>query len=359
MSMLTSPPHSPAPAAEPESARRLPPAAFQRPLPRALYIEPTNRCNSLCTTCPRTFWPMEAAADMSFERFRRIVDQFPLLDRVVLHGLGEPLLNRDLPAMIRYLKARPEGTKVVFNSNSLTLSARLAAELVESGLDEYRASLDGATPTTYKAIRGVDALARVSRNLRLLVDTKAQRGAAAPHISAWFIALRENLHELLDVIRLSHAAGIREFYMQRFVYFGVGLGVVEQSLYRRLKDDERGLIEQAEALCHELGMRFVASGATSPINMLSHEMQQERPWSECRRPTTLSYITANGTVLSCCFVPFVTHDYGESSGLILGNAFEQPFAAIWNGAAYDEFRRRIVTDDPASCCRGCGSKWSL
>jgi len=25
------------------------------PLPEVLYIEPTNRCNSLCTECPRTF----------------------------------------------------------------------------------------------------------------------------------------------------------------------------------------------------------------------------------------------------------------------------------------------------------------
>ncbi len=85
----------------PDAANR---AASRRPLPRSLYIEPTNRCNSLCTTCPRTFWPMEAAADMSFERFKSIVDQFPTLDRVVLHGLGEPLLNRELPAMICELR---------------------------------------------------------------------------------------------------------------------------------------------------------------------------------------------------------------------------------------------------------------
>src|SRR5437016_954224 len=105
-----------------------------RSLPKSLYIEPTNRCNSLCMTCPRTFFPMEAPADMSFERFRAIVDQFPVLERVVLHGLGEPMLNRDLPSMIRYLKARPEKTYVIFNSNSLSITQRRATELIESGL---------------------------------------------------------------------------------------------------------------------------------------------------------------------------------------------------------------------------------
>src|SRR5688500_15388644 len=145
-----------------------------RPLPRSLYIEPTNRCNSLCTTCPRTFFPMESPADMTFERFKGIVDQFPVLDRVVLHGLGEPMLNRDLINMISYLKARPEKTQVVFNANSLALTPEKATGLVTSGLDEYRASLDGATPATYKAIRGVNGLSKVIRNLRMLVETKRQ-----------------------------------------------------------------------------------------------------------------------------------------------------------------------------------------
>ncbi len=330
-----------------------------RPLPRTLYIEPTNRCNSLCTTCPRTFYPMERPADMSLAHFQAIVDQCPVLDRVVLHGLGEPMLNRDLVPMIAYLKARPEATQVVFNSNSLSLTPAMAERLVLSGLDEYRASLDGATPATYQAVRGVNALPRVTRHLRLLVETKRRLGAATPHISAWFIAMRENLHELLDVVRLSHSVGITAFYMQRFVYFGAGLGTAEQSLYHRLQETERTLIGQAEALCADLGMTFHASGATTPLQMMATTGPDARPWSACRRPTTLSYITANGNVLSCCFVPFVNAEYAQSGALILGNAFAEPLAAIWNGAAYQEFRRRILTDDPASCCRGCGSKWSL
>jgi len=331
----------------------------ERPLPRSLYIEPTNRCNSLCTTCPRTFFPMETPADMTFERFKGIVDQFPVLDRVVLHGLGEPMLNHDLIEMIAYLKARPEKTHVVFNANSLALTPEKAEGLVTSGLDEYRASLDGATPATYKAIRGVNGLPKVTRNLRMLVETKRRLGSETPRVSSWFIAMRENLLELLDVVRLSNDIGINEFYMQRFVYFDTGLGVEEQSLYHRLKEEERALVAQAEELCRVLGMDFHAAGATTPLNMMSAEVRSTRPWSECQRPTTLSYITANGNVLSCCFVPFVSHDYPEIGDLILGNAFEQPFHEIWSGAAYKEFRRRILTDDPARCCVGCGNKWSL
>ena len=62
--------------------------------PVCLYLEVTNRCNLLCETCPRTFEELEPPADMSWELFTSIVDQVPDVARVVLHGVGEPMLVR-------------------------------------------------------------------------------------------------------------------------------------------------------------------------------------------------------------------------------------------------------------------------
>ena len=62
--------------------------------PVCLYLEVTNRCNLLCETCPRTFEALEPPADMSWELFTSIVDQVPDVARVVLHGVGEPMLVR-------------------------------------------------------------------------------------------------------------------------------------------------------------------------------------------------------------------------------------------------------------------------
>src|SRR5919108_5683083 len=100
-------------------------------LPRSIYIEPTTRCNELCQQCPRTLLSREEDRDLNYDEFRYIVDQFPALDRVVLHGLGEPLLNKDLPLMIRYLKER--GTYVLFNSNGIALTVHKGQELIEAG----------------------------------------------------------------------------------------------------------------------------------------------------------------------------------------------------------------------------------
>src|SRR4051812_13912053 len=86
-----------------------------KPQPDSLYIEVTKNCNEKCSMCPRTHhWP-DRRDNLSFEHFTHIVAQAPGLNRTVLHGLGEPLLNPHLFAMVRYLKAR--GVYVLFNSN--------------------------------------------------------------------------------------------------------------------------------------------------------------------------------------------------------------------------------------------------
>src|SRR5467141_1391631 len=118
------------------------------------YLETTNRCNLLCTTCPRTYTELEPPADMSWRLFTSIVDQIPDLERAVLHGVGEPMLVKSLPRMVRYLKDR--GTYVLFNTNGTVLNEKNGRALIDAGLDELRVSLDAANAKTFLAIRGKD-----------------------------------------------------------------------------------------------------------------------------------------------------------------------------------------------------------
>ena len=110
--------------------------------PVCLYLETTNRCNLLCTTCPRTYEELEPPADMSWELFTSIVDQIKELNRAVLHGVGEPMLVKNLPRMVRYLKDR--GTYVLFNTNGTVLNEKNGRALIAAGLDELRVSFDAA-----------------------------------------------------------------------------------------------------------------------------------------------------------------------------------------------------------------------
>lgn len=323
-------------------------------LPRSLYLETTNRCDSKCRTCARTFNTLEPPKDLTLSELKGVVDQFPVLDRVVLHGIGEPLLNRELVPMIRYLKAK--GATVLFNSDAITLTPARARGLIESGLDEYRVSMDAATRETYLTIRGVDRFDRVVGNVQTLVDLQRTLDRATPRVSIWFTAMRVNLEELPAFVRLAEKIGVPEVYVQRLVFYGRGLAVRDQSLHASLQEQEQRLLEEAERVARTAGIALRASGLTTPLQSLAGTAEQRRPWAGCQRPWSLSYVTANGNVFPCCVSPWVAKNY---SGTILGNAFEQRFDDIWNGERYQRFRADFESDTPPDPCRGCGRLWSI
>ena len=330
-------------------------------LPRQVYIEVTNHCNSLCVSCPLTydhFLPYEPKHHLSWENFRRIVDQTPVIERAILHGIGEPLLNRDLPRFIAHLKQR--GAHVLFNTNGVLLDERRGDALVAAGLDELRVSLDAVTPELYARLRGIDKLPRIVKNLRAFIERHG--GAQQPRVSLWLVGMHENLHQLPDFVRLGAQLGVSEVYLQRLVYFGNGeriaddtTMVAEQSLYASLEERQAALIVECELLADQLGVVFRASGATTPHESVS--VKGDHPWQGCMRPWTLMYITANGTALPCCISPFAAQDY---TSIILGNVLEQPLADVWNGERYQELRSAVLSDAPAPWpCQFCGVKWSL
>jgi MoaA/NifB/PqqE/SkfB family radical SAM enzyme len=323
------------------------------PLPRSLYLETTSRCNSRCKTCILTFGGREPQTDLGWREFRRLVDRFPALDRVLLHGIGEPLLNAALPAMIAHLKAR--GAAVIFNSNVITLGRRRGSALIDAGLDELRVSLDATTRETYARVRGVDAFAKVVENLEAFARLRRERAASRPHVSLWFTALRDNIDEIPALVPLAMRSGARGIHLQRLVYNGLGLATAEQSLYGRLQDRETALIHKTEEAASAAGLEFSASGATAPEVSLT-PVRDDRPWSACRRPWTLVYVTVHGNVLPCCIAPWITSNY---RGIVLGNLLEQSLEEVWWGDRYLGFRSDLQTDHPPEPCGGCGVKWSL
>ncbi len=324
-------------------------------MPVCLYLEVTNRCNLLCETCPRTFEALEEPADMSWDLFRRIVDQIPDLARAVLHGVGEPMLVRELPHMVRYLKAR--GTYVLFNTNGTLLRPATFGDWIATGLDELRVSLDAADAATYRAVRGKDFFDRILRNVRRFTDFQRHAGAVTPRVSLWLTGLKETVLQLPQFVHLAAEMGVGEVYLQRLVFDEAGFGLArgESSLFARADPAEEEAIAAAQALGRTLGVRLDASGATEPG--LSLRRQEEgQPWSSCRRPWSLMYFTAHGRALPCCIAPFSARGY---DGYTLGDATQQSLREIWSGAAYREFRTRLLGEAPPLPCRNCGLRWSL
>ncbi len=325
------------------------------PPPVCMYLEVTNRCNLLCETCPRTFEELGPPADMSWDLFTRIVDQVPDLARAVLHGVGEPMLVRELPRMVRHLAER--GVYVLFNTNGTLLDERRGRELVASGLHELRVSLDAAEAGAYARVRGVDAFARVVANVRAFTALQRELGGERPRVSLWLTGLKETLAQLPQFVQLAHEIGVGEVYLQRLVYFegGQGLARPESALFENVDAEEKAVIRRAEETAHALGIRFCASGAVEP-EISVERAPGDRPWSLCRRPWTLMYFTATGRALPCCIAPFSLRGY---ESFTLGDATRETLREIWNGPRYREFRRALASDHPPPSCAGCGLRWSL
>ena len=325
--------------------------------PVCLYLETTNRCNLLCTTCPRTYEELEPPADMSWELFTSIVDQIPALQRAVLHGVGEPMLVKNLPRMVRYLKDR--GTYVLFNTNGTVLNERNGRALIAAELDELRVSLDASNAASYRAIRGKDYFNRILKNVRAFCTLQQREGHEKPRVSAWLTGLRETIEELPEFVKVAADIGVKEVYLQRLVFFdqdAVGHARPDQALYEQLTGSEAELIERACELAKSLGVTFSASGAASEPGMSLRRENDASPWSLCRRPWTVMYFTANGRALPCCIAPFSQRGYENYT---LGDATQQSLREIWRGPAYREFRDALLSNKPPAACANCGLRWSL
>jgi MoaA/NifB/PqqE/SkfB family radical SAM enzyme len=331
-------------------------AASQTPLPSPVeaYFEVANRCNSKCATCPLTFSPQESARQLTLDEFKSLVAQMPDLRRAVLQGIGEPLLNRDLARMIAHLHDR--GIYTVFNTNAALLTHRRQVELIESGLDELRVSLDSSTPETYMKVRGIPAFDRVVANVAETVRTRAELSSCTPRISIWMTALRENLRELPDIVELAARMGVDEVYVQRLVYWGQGLATGDQSLFGADASDADAILAEAEHRAARHGVAFKGADARPPRSGALRRTPDAEPWRACSRPLRLAYVTAQGTALPCCIAPFTDAPF---ESIRLGNYLEDGVDAVWNGAAYQRFRQQLYSSQPPASCRNCGLAWSL
>ena len=323
-----------------------------RPLPEEMYLEVTNRCNLKCTTCPQSWGMSESSADLSPEMARDLLNQLPSVHRVVLHGIGEPTLNPRLPEIVGVVKER--NAYALFNTNGLLLRGPLLERLIRAGLDEVRISVDAATPETYQLVRGADLFSRVIAGARSLAEARSRLGSATPRISLWMTGLKSNIRELPALMRIAAEAGVSEVYIQRLVFSGRNLAREEEALYGRMDEADISGLQEGEKLAAELGVTLRGSNEALPAQRAPEFA--DRPWSGCRRPTSLMYVTANGNVLPCCIAPFTDAPY---SSLVLGSTNVMSLEEIWNDRKYEEWRASMQSDQPPEACRGCGSAWAL
>ena len=331
--------------------------SLHTPLPRFVQVEPVGQCNLECRMCPVAYRgdggrgvKGKPPAFMSFETFRRVLDQFPAIEELHLQGMGEPFLHPHLVDMIRYAAGR--GIAVSTNTNLTALSGRRIEELVRSGLAELHVSLDAAEAEAYEYIRVGSKFDRVMRNLRWLMEAKQRIGAPKPAVSIVAVAMRRNLGELPGLVRLAHRFGIASVSVQHLAHdFSEG---TLPPRYQPMRDfvDENTLLDldpqrverwfdaardEAARLGVELRLPKLGRGRTP---------SQAKGIERCDWPWRRSYVSYTGEAMPCCMI--ATPDRFH-----FGNMAKEGVVRVWTSDEYRDFRERLASDDPPAICRGC------
>jgi MoaA/NifB/PqqE/SkfB family radical SAM enzyme len=182
-----------------------------------VYVEPTTYCNLDCRTCIRNVWD-EPLGSMDEATFARILDDLRSIEprpSIFFGGLGEPLFHPNLVDWITQAKAL--GAKVEVITNGTLLTADLARALIASGLDNLWISLDGATPESYADVRLGAQLAQVIENVQRLRHMRKGGHFARPEIDVAFVAMKRNIHELPQVLKLALRLDARQFKMSHLL----------------------------------------------------------------------------------------------------------------------------------------------
>ena len=132
---------------------------FERPL-RNLRLSVTDRCNLRCAYCmPEKDYVWLPREDvLRFEEISTLVDVFVALgvNKLRLTG-GEPLLRRDLPALVRMLAAKAGLADLAMTTNGVLL-AEHADALRTAGLGRITVSLDTLHPDRFTKLTRFDSL---------------------------------------------------------------------------------------------------------------------------------------------------------------------------------------------------------
>jgi radical SAM protein with 4Fe4S-binding SPASM domain len=331
------------------TATSLPP-----PLPRFVQIEPVGQCNLRCRMCPIQFRsesaPGQPRAQMDFSVFCGLLDQFPEMTELQLQGLGEPLMHPRFFDMVRYAAQR--GIEVSTNSNLTMLSERRAEECVKSGLHVMHVSLDGASAQTYEAIRIRARFDRVLRNLRRLVQAKQRLDSALPRLCLVAVAMRRNLDELPELVRLAHEEGVNALFVQHLCHdFG------ESSLPVRYQP-MRAFIDEQTLLNEDPGrVAGVFEAAREQAQALGIDLRlpnlKPRAWppgtsgrTRCDWPWRGTYISYDGKAMPCCMV-------ATPDRIHFGDMAQNGVQPVWNNREYEAFREQLASEVPPEVCRSC------
>lgn len=135
-----------------ESARTVLGDVIPLSTPYVVFIDPSSACNFKCTFCPtgdreliKSTGRYQGALHM--DEYEKVISDIAQFDRKLkvlrLYKDGEPLLNVNLPRMIRLASQADIADLIDTTTNGYLLSGEMGETLVRAGLGKVNISIDG------------------------------------------------------------------------------------------------------------------------------------------------------------------------------------------------------------------------
>ena len=285
--------------------------------PMFVSVEPAAICQLHCPECPVGMRKGERLADrverfMSREVWERVLEQIaPYAHTVQFYFQGEPLLNRDLPQMIR--EAHERGLYTIVSTNAQALTMEVAEELVKVGLSKIIVSMDGLTEETYAAYRVGGSLEQCTHALSCLRAAK-ERLRGGTIIELQCLRLRSNEHEWKEFQKRYKAFGADRLVFKTAQLYDYSDG------HPLMPSDER------------------YSRYTKGVDGHYHRKPIGRG---CLRVWSGVVITTTGEVLPCCYDKAHAHAYG--------NIMKESLETLFGNERALAFRKAALQQSPDIC----------
>ena len=299
--------------------------------PRRVVLELTNRCDLRCIMCARAFSKFTPTT-LRFSILDKIDDFLSNAEEVTLFGWGESTINPNFTKIIERVSTYPNLRKYLLtNGTSLEVIKDI---IIEYGLDILAVSLDGANAKTNDSIRMGSSFDYVIENLVEIVKLQ-EYGIRIPYINFVFVAMKKNIAELPEMVKLAYKLSIPEVKCVYLTAFTKGLE--KQTLW-----DERELckkyFEMAKENAQELNVslklpRYIGE---DPAGDLSHK--------PCYVAWRDLFIGSDGNVRPC-----------QSTDLVLANINDYDDALeLWNSQNFHKMRATVNDESKTpEQCRFC------
>lgn len=314
--------------------------------PTIANIEITTRCTLGCAACARTHKKLQSR-HMGRDDFRRILAHLPHAGRVVLVGLGEPLLHPEVVDFIRIAAAGQRHVGLV--TNAMALNADMAEQLCASGLASLTFSLDAISQATADQVRQGSDMVQIRAHILGFMAEKHRQDS--PIATAVFTALgSENVGEFAAIVDFVAEAGI-DALMVTDLNFAANQ---QRSLHQQLTPKHAEPLRQA--------LRHAAARRLPVLSVWGLE-----EWALDERP--LDYLLLRGEQIARrsnrhrqCLSPWQSIPVNVDGHLtlcdcqpdaVIGNIHSDALSDWWNGPAMTAHRQRMLSDNPPEACLVC------